>query len=103
MDISWTSTWGRCPVCKKSDFLGRHTCPPSWEVFWVDGDEEDAVTVYADDAEGAACDFASARWDYDTGSWDVKVRKDFESEWQVFTVTVEMVPSFSAEIKQKDG
>ncbi len=92
--------WGTCPICKSRGFLGGHCCPPSCEVCWF-GNEDEPSIIYADDEEDAVCTFSSRNCEYDSGPFEVSVRKDEDSEWQVFEVSVEAVPHFSAEKSDK--
>jgi hypothetical protein len=48
-------TWGRCVTCKATGFMEHHRCPPAWQVLaeYHNGDWDDALVVYAQDADDA--------------------------------------------------
>lgn len=48
-----------CKRCKRVYWhTDNHRCPPSWLCRYTDDDIEDAETIYADDQESAACEYA---------------------------------------------
>lgn len=81
----------------------EHVCPPSWQAVRPEyGDPEDESTFYkafGHDAESAALDVAERKfsdWEYPR-EVEIWVRKNAANEWVKFEITVQSVPSFSAE------
>lgn len=95
----------KCSVCGDYGFLDTHRCPPSWLVFFDDGDhdEESAWKIYARDAKEAAEIFVE-RWEAhfaeyyvaDGDEVDVIVVSTITDEKQAYTVRGEMRPHYSA-------
>lgn len=93
----------RCPRCKANLYEWRlpHICPPQWEAILKDyHEEEEPVEFFSDgfDEERVAESFAASihsDCDYPR-EMEIWVRKHSDDEWKKFTVTVEMVPSFTA-------
>jgi hypothetical protein len=107
--------WGTCPRCEKFGNLVYHKCPPQWEVWLVEehlyGERADiAKTVYAEDEEAAAAEFARL-WDreepylakgYELLAYVVPANDEGATP-KPFWVTGEMVPEYSArEARDKD-
>lgn len=98
-------SYGTCPTCKRWRDMQYHKCPPRWEVLVPDyhGDDwEDAVTVFAHDAESAAEEYADtmdSESDYEIcsgGAAFAKVRAVGSEEETSFVITGEMVPQYRA-------
>lgn len=86
------SCYKKCTTCGEeywsSDLYPRHKCEPVWQILY-----EDVQTIRAYDAENAAKKFAEL-YDQDEHilmdvEMDVKVRKDEEEEWVVYTCSAE--------------
>jgi hypothetical protein len=105
------SDFGKCDVCGGYGFLGSHRCPPLWRVFIEDDEgshaEEDAWKIYAHYARDAAEEFAN-QWEayfaeytiIDGEEIDVVVISE-TGERQTYTVRGEMVPHYSASLKNE--
>jgi len=101
----------KCPHCGDFGFYPRHRCPPQWQARipkdceLYDG-TEDAVTVYARDAERAAEKFAE-QWDFDdmlsyhTLTVEVAPLLDPDAI-QRFTVGCEWLPHYSARLAKNN-
>jgi hypothetical protein len=96
----------KCPCCHIYDFMNIHQCKPTWEVIRIDyNEEDDPVTVYADDAEAAAIKYADeqfSNWEYPS-EVEIWARKSEDDPWQKFDVSVVSVPSFSTIRKEESN
>jgi hypothetical protein len=87
--------FGRCPICNEPAWL-PHTCNPSFLVGTEDDEIDYYDTVYAQDAEAAACHYVEVNFsdlDY-PDEIDVIVIVDYEPV--KFLVQVEARPEFWA-------
>jgi len=101
-----------CKTCGKFKSSAGHTCPPKWQVWGEDlggRDRDDALEVFAVDAEYAAQDAAEiddAGGDYSIVSGSevrVFVAKEGSDKIQQFIVSGESVPQYNAnEISSED-
>lgn len=80
----------------------KHTCPPAWQAIregYCDPEDESTYyKVFAEDAEAAALELAKrcfSDWEYPS-DFEIWVRKAESDPWEKFEITVETVPSFSA-------
>lgn len=93
-------TWQKCPVCKESDFSGKHRCKPVWEV--CDADDREWEMVYGRDAADAAEMYCARRDPFNeygtvSASRTVLVRPvDREGHWSRFVVLGETQPIYTA-------
>jgi len=98
------SDFAACPICHGYGFLSTHRCPPRWQCLEQDewavlSDEFSWRTIYAQDAESAAANFAHERDSYNVEYHEyhtVLVRKDEVSPIAVYQVTMELIPTYSA-------
>lgn len=91
----------RCQICKEALYEWRqpHRCAPRWECVMKDyDDEQEPVACFSNhsEAEFVAEQFAAQRFSGEGSEWEIWVRKDETQEWKKFNVTVEAVPSFTA-------
>lgn len=89
----------KCRQCGEYGFTESHRCPSAWLVRREHYDDDDAQTVYADDAGEAAEKYADknfADWEYPTSPIDIAVRSKTDEAWRRFEVSVEAVPEFHA-------
>ena len=93
----------KCPRCGNYGWFGHHTCPPAYDV-WLkdDEDQEDVVEVLADSPEEAATKFVEkhyADWDYPKAvtvivkNWRAD---NYAGRLYTYEVTVEAHPVFTA-------
>ena len=92
------SNFNRCPNCHEWAFLDSHTCQPEWKAICADYDDEsEPGKIFGLDAESAATKYADqnfSSWEY-PDEMEIWVRQGDE-EWQKFSVSVELVPEFTA-------
>lgn len=96
--------YDRCSVCKRYDFLDRHSCPPRWRV-WIHGwhdtsASDDGRVIGAGNPEDAArevvadCNDEGQFINADTLVMVMRERVGPEGERVWLTVTGEMVVQF---------
>ncbi len=96
------NNFGRCPNCERYEFLSRHKCPPEWQVILNDYDDPDEPRrAFGETSEDAVLDVAERKfeeWDCPS-NMELWVRKSSDDPWEKFDISVEAVPSFSANRK----
>lgn len=104
------SNYSRCSKCDNFDWMGRHACPPLWQILDEDYHGKDGTEwdeAYGVDAEEAVRNYAETsdsvnEMHYARHGGTVKIRKDENFSWQVFEVTAEAIPQYYArEVKNK--
>lgn len=97
------SEFQKCSICGEFGFALSHRCPPAWDVVIIpagDDPEFPERTRHGSHAVSVA-EHAVADWTAEHGAAcpvEVWVRRSGgDGDWQKFTVTMEMVPSFYAE------
>lgn len=102
MFAKFSGDYKKCQNCKEWDWTGSHVCPPSWEAVVVergDDPENPERSCFGADAEKAALSLAEknfSNWECPE-EMEIWVRQSPDDEWQKFKITVEPVPSFTAE------
>lgn len=91
----------KCSICKEYDWSNIHQCKPIWEARFEAYEEDDAMHVYAIDAEIAALAFSQQQWDFESSSMQLICVRRYPSDddWELYEITVEAVPSFTVEHK----
>jgi len=100
------STYDRCKKCGDWDYIESHKCDPAWEVYLPDYFSESEIEMsHGIDAEETALNYVEREhsdMEYPT-EVEIWVRKDENEPWQIFDITVETVPSFSATKRDSEG
>ena len=95
----------KCKKCGEYGWSESHRCAPQWNAICPDCDDADAPEkAFGSDAKEAALYFAEqnfSRLDYPENC-EIWVKKEDETEWQKFDITVEAIPSFYATQKEKE-
>ena len=98
----FSGSYEKCRNCGEWGWSGSHACPPRWEAVAVnrgDDPENPERHCFGADAESAALalaedKFSDWEWPDEMVIW---VRKEGDDEWQKFSISVEAVPSFTAQ------
>ena len=94
----------RCPICKQWGWTGTHKCAPAYGCRLEDWDKEEEVEVHANSPEEAATTFLEERFsDFEYPKSATVIVNDWRANHYAghlytYEVTVEAVPSFSAEL-----
>lgn len=90
--------YGTCPKCGIYGLLGRHRCPNEYLAMYHGMKEQEAVTVFAEDASRAAVFYAEeiGDWEQEGKEQIVLVQRAGAHVWSSYHILVEIEVTYHA-------